>query len=100
MEHKDREPHLIFPLRSIDFVFKIFSFKERYGVGSKTGWILRPSKRKEKKKEGRNKNSCLGLVTPTVNILAGARLYTASVHPGESTCERKLNQNIVLFLSH
>lgn len=49
VECKDREPHLVFPFRSIAFGIKIFSFKERCWVRSKTGWILRPSR---EKKEG------------------------------------------------
>lgn len=53
----------------------------------------------KKKKEGED-NSHLGLVQPTINILAGARLCTASVHPGERPHGRKLNRNIALFLSH
>lgn len=54
---------------------------------------------KKKRKEEEN-NSRSGRVQPTINILTGARLCTASVHPGERPHERKLNQNIALFLSH
>lgn len=98
VEPRDRGPHLPLPFWGIAFGIKITSFEEWCRVGNKTGWILRPSRRK-KKKEGEN-NSYLGLVQPTINILAGARLCTASVHAGERPRGRKLNQNIALFLSH
>lgn len=52
VENKNREPHLAFPFGNIAFGIKIFSFKERCRMGSKTGWILRPSRRKKKEKEG------------------------------------------------